>query len=86
MNINFEMQCELFYSRCIGLHFQLLWLVLLTDTSSTFYETRMNSLNGQHLLSSAIKKKLRETWKVRCGSSQWKVQYIVYEKYMEITI
>ena len=38
-----------------------------------FYETRMNHLNGQHLLSSAINKKERETWKVQCGGSQWKV-------------
>ena len=51
-----------------------------------FYETRMNHLNGQHLLSSAINKKEREPWKVQCGSSQWKVKYIVYEEYMEITI
>ena len=64
------MQCILCYSRCIGLHFQLLWLVRLTDTRSTFYETRMNRLNGQRLISSAIKKKERETWKVQCGSSQ----------------
>ena len=25
-------------------------------------------------------KKERETWKVQCGSSKWKVYYIVYEK------
>ena len=35
-------------------------------------------------LSSAIIKKERETWKVQCGSSQWKVYYIVYEKNMSL--
>ena len=33
----------------------------------------MNRLNEQYLLSSAINKKERETWKLQCGSSQWKV-------------
>ena len=27
-----------------------------------------------------INKKGRETWTVQCGSSQWKVQYIIYLK------
>ena len=40
---------------------------------STFYKTRMNHWNGQHLLSSAIIKKERQTPKVQCGSFQWKV-------------
>ena len=84
--MNFEMQCTLCYSRCIALDFQLLQLAPSTDQGLIFYETRMNHLNGQHLLSSAINKKEREPWKVQCGSSQWKVKYIVYEEYMEITI
>ena len=46
----------------------------------------MNHVNGQHLLSSAINEKERETWKVQRGSSQRKVLYIVYEKNMDITI
>ena len=41
---------------------------------------------GHHLLSSAINKKEMETWKVQCGSIQWKVRYTVYENNMEITI
>ena len=69
-------------ARYIALDFQLLQLVRSTDQWLTFYETRMNHLNGQHQLSSAINKEERETWKLQCGSSQWKV----YEKYMEITI
>ena len=60
-------------ARCIALDFQLLQIVRSTDQWSTFYEKRMNHLNGQHLLSSAINKKERETWKVPCGSPQWKV-------------
>ena len=31
-------------------------------------------------------KKERETWKVQCRSSKWKVYYIVYEKNMDITL
>ena len=46
----------------------------------------MNHLNGQHPLLGVINKKERETWKLQCGSLQWKVEYILYEKYMEITI
>ena len=83
---NFEMQCVVCYSRCIALHFQLLQLLHLTDRWSTFYETRMNHLMGQHLLSIAINKKERETRKVQRGRTQWKVLYIVYGKNMEITI
>ena len=79
-NKNFEIQCILCYCRCIALHFQLLQLVYLTDQWSTFYKTRMSCLSGQYILSSAINKKERETWKVQCGSSKWKVYYIVYEK------
>ena len=59
--------------KAYALDFQLLQLVRSTDPGSTFYETRMNLLSGQHLLSIAINKKERETWKVQCGSSQWKV-------------
>ena len=77
---NFEIQCILCYCRCIALHFQLLQLVCLTDQWSTFYKTRMSCLSGQYILSSAINKKERETWKVQCGSSKWKVYYIVYER------
>ena len=51
------MQCTLCYSRCIALDFQLLQLAPSTDQGLIFYETRMNHLNGQHLLSSAINKK-----------------------------
>ena len=83
---NFEIQCILCYCRCIALHFQLLQLVCLTDQWSTFYKTRMSCLSGQYILSSAINKKERETWKVQCGSSKWKVYYIVYEKNMDITL
>ena len=63
---NFEMQCILCYSRCIALHFQLFQLVHLTDQGPTFHETRMNRMIGQHLLSSAINKKERVTWKLHC--------------------
>ena len=35
--------------------------------------TRMNRLNGLHVLSSAIKKKESETRKVQCGSLQLKL-------------
>ena len=70
---NFEIQCHVCYSRCIALHFQLLQLVSLTDRWSTFYETMMNRLMEQFLLSSAINKKERETWKVQCESTQWKL-------------
>ena len=83
---NFEMQCIVCYSRYIALHFQLLQLVRLTDRWSNFFAARMNRLMGQHLLSSAINKKEMEIWKVQCGSTQWKVLYIVYERNMEITI
>ena len=65
----------------IALHFQLLQLLRLTDRWSTFCGTRMNHLIGQHLLSSE-----KETWKVQCRSTQWKLYYIVYEKNMEITL
>ena len=36
-------------------------------------ETRINRLIGEHLLSSVMNKKERETWKMQCGSTQWKV-------------
>ena len=39
----------------------LLQLVRLTDLWLTFYKTRINRLNGEHLLPSAIQKKERET-------------------------
>ena len=71
--MNFDMQCTLCYSRCIALDFQLLQLAPSTDQGLIFYETRMNHLNGQHLLSSAINKKERQTRKVQCGSFQSKV-------------
>ena len=70
---NFEIQCSVCYSRCIALHFQLLQLVGLTNRWSTFYETRMNRLMEQFLLFQSINKTERETWKVQCGSTQWKV-------------
>ena len=70
---NFEMQYTMCYSRCIALHFQLLQLVRLTYRRLTFYETRMNRLMGQLLLSSAINKKERETLKIQRASTQWKV-------------
>ena len=65
---NFEMQCIVFQSRCIVLHFQLLKLVRLTDRWSTFYETRMNRLMEQHLVSSATNKK----GKGNMNSTMWK--------------
>ena len=83
---NFEIQCMLCYCRCIALHFRLLQLVCVTYQWSTFYKTRMSCLSEQYILSSAINKKERETWKVKCGSSKWKVHYIVYEKNMGITL
>ena len=83
---NFEIQCILCYCRCIALHFQLLQLVCLTDQWSTFCKRRMSCLSGQYILSSATNKKERETWKVQCGSSKWKVYYNVYEKNMDITL
>ena len=83
---NFEIQCILCYCRCIALHFQLLQLVCLTDQWSTFYKRRMSCLSGQYILSNATNKKERETWKVQCGSSKWKVYYNVYEKNMDITL
>ena len=76
------MQYVACYSRCIAIHFQQLQLVHLIDRWSNFYLTRMNRLMRQHLLSSAVNKKERETWKVQCGSTQWKVDHIVYEKSM----
>ena len=78
--------CILCYCRCIALHFQLLQPVCLTDQWSIFYKTRKSCFNRQYILSSAINKKERETWKVQCGSSKWKVYYIVYEKNMDITL
>ena len=63
-------------TRCIALDFQLLQLVRSTDNWSTFYETRMNHLNGQYLLSNAINKQERETWKFLMASiihGIWKV-------------
>ena len=83
---NFEIPCILCYCRCIAFHFQLLQLVCLTDQWSTFYKARMSYLSGQYILSNAINKKERETWKVQCGSSKWKVYYIVHEKNMDITL
>ena len=70
---NFETQCILRYSKSIALHFQLVQLVRLTDRWSVFYETRMNRLIGQQLLTSAINKKGREKWKVQCGRTHWRV-------------
>ena len=60
-----------------------LQLVRLTDQWSTFYETTMNHLNGQYLLSSAIKKKEREHGKysVEVHSGKYRT---VYEQNMEI--
>ena len=43
-------------------------------------------MSGQYILSSAINKKERKTWKVQCGSSKWNVYYTVYEKDMDITL
>ena len=40
------MQCILWYSKCIALHFQLLQLAHLTDRWLDFYETRKNRLIG----------------------------------------
>ena len=57
---NFEMKCVLSCSRCIALHFQLLQLAVL----QTFYQTRMNHLNEQHLLSNVTNEKVRKVWKV----------------------
>ena len=54
-------------------HFQLLQLVRLTDRCSNFFETRINRLIGQDLLSCAISKNERKIWKVECGSTQGKV-------------
>ena len=86
MSKNFEIQCILCYCKCIALHFQLLHLVCLTDQWSTFYKTRMSCLSWQYILSSVINKKERETWKVECGGSKWKVYCTVYEKNMDITL
>ena len=61
------------YSRCIVLNFCLLQLVFLTDPWSIFNKTRMRQLNGEHLITSAINKKEKETGKLQCGSSKWKV-------------
>ena len=58
---NFEMQYIVSNSRCICLYFQLLQLAWLTDRWLTFYETRMNRLMAQHLLSSEISKREEET-------------------------
>ena len=41
---------------------------------------------GQDLLSSGISKNGRKIWKWECGSTQWKVKYMVYERNMKITI
>ena len=71
--MNFEMQCTLCYARYIALDFQLLQLLRSTDPGLTFYETSLNRLNGHHMLSIVINKKVREILKVQCGSSQWKV-------------
>ena len=40
---------------------------------------------GQDLLSSGISKNGRKIWKWECGSTQWKVKYMVYERNMKIT-
>ena len=80
---NFEMQCIFCYARCVALHFQLLLLVRLTDPSPTFFETRMNRLIGKHLLSSAINKKERETWKVHRESTKHVAMHIVYSIWKE---
>ena len=84
---NFEIQCILYYCRCIALHFQLWQLVCLTDQWSTFYKTRMGCLSGQYTYFQvrSIKKKGKHE-KVQCGSSKWKVYDIVYEKNMDITL
>ena len=81
---NFEMQCIVRQSRCIALHFQLLQLVRLTGLWSTFYETRINRLTGQHLFLNEINKKRKENMKSTVHKQT--VQYIVYEKNIEITI
>ena len=83
---NLEIQCILCYCRCIALHFQLWQLVWLNDQWSNFYKTGMSCLSGQYIRSSATNKKEKETWRVLCGSSKWKVYYNVYEKNMDITL
>ena len=45
------------YSRCIVLRFQWLLFVRLTDRWSTFYETMIIRLNGEHVPSYATNKK-----------------------------
>ena len=46
-----------------------MYIMLLSDVAACTFnkETRMNCLkNGQRLLSSAVNKRKRETWKVQC--------------------
>ena len=54
----------------VTLDFQSLHLVGLTDRWSTFYESKNESFDRHHLLSSAIDKKERETWKMYYESTQ----------------
>ena len=43
----------------------------IPDESFGYFDS--NRLMGQYLLSSVINKKEKETWKVHCGNTQWKV-------------
>ena len=72
------MQCILCYSRCIALHFQLLQLLRLIDSWSTFYKTRMNRLNGRHLLTSVTNKKKGKHGKfsVEVHNGKYSTQYM----------
>ena len=49
---------------------------------SVFFQ--VGSIERKWKYEKSINEKERETWKVQCGISQWKVQYIVYYKNMEI--
>ena len=61
-------------------------LCSLTDLWSTFYENKGDLFDEQCLLSSAIDKKERDTWKLHSKITQWKAQCMVHQNNMKITV
>ena len=79
------MQCILWYSKCIALHFQLLQLAHLTDRWLNFYETRMNRLIGSTCFKVQSKKKKKKNnnnkakhgkYSEKVHSGKYSTQYI----------
>ena len=56
------------------------------DLWSTFHEHKEELLDKQYLLSSSVDKEEGDTWKLHSKNTQWKVQCMVHENNMKITI